>query len=64
MSEQLNPYARIAPTPAIDVYTIARLYEVNDAALFHALKKILGSGTGEKSRAQEIREARWRLSVG
>ncbi len=56
MSE-LNPYQRIAPVPTIDVYTIARLYDVTDAAQFHALKKILGSGTGEKSRRQEIREA-------
>lgn len=42
----------------IDVYRVSRLWNINDDALFHALKKILNNGQrGTKSSIQDIKEA-------
>ena len=57
----INPYLRRFHGHEIDVYTVAALWQVTDPAQFHALKKILGSGTGEKSHTREIEEARQAL---
>lgn len=53
-----NHYFKYCPYEYIDVYRVSRLFEVNDAALDHALKKILCSGgRGVKDRVQDIEEA-------
>lgn len=53
-----NHYFKYCPYEYIDVYRVSRLFEVNDAALDHALKKILCSGErGVKDRVQDIEEA-------
>lgn len=42
----------------IDIYDIAKLYEVTDHCEFHALKKILCAGKrGDKSYRKDIEEA-------
>jgi hypothetical protein len=43
----------------LDPYAVARLWELNDPALFHAFKKILCAGNrGAKSKTQDIQEAK------
>ena len=65
-----NPYARTARVWAtvdgvrrlveaeVDPYRIGAAYrDTMEFEVWHALKKLCGSGTGEKPRAQELREA-------
>lgn len=43
----------------LDVYRICRLFNVTDAAISHAIKKLLvPGGRGEKDVVKDIREAR------
>jgi hypothetical protein len=43
---------------AIDLYHVARLYDIADPALFHAFKKIACAGKrGAKDQAQDVQEA-------
>lgn len=60
----------VSAVDAIDLYHVARLYDITDPALFHAFKKIACAGKrGTKDRAQDVQEAidalkRWQeLSV-
>ena len=58
-------YERTMPAGSkLDIYAICRLYDVTDPAIFHAVKKLLraGRGSGGKSRAQDVSEARDSLS--
>ena len=56
----------VSDVEAIDLYHVARLYDITDPALFHAFKKIACAGKrGAKDRAQDVQEAidalkRWR----
>jgi len=45
---------------SLDVYAVCQMFDVSDAALSHALKKIMlpGTRTGGKSRHDDIKEAR------
>lgn len=48
----------VSDISAIDLYQIAKLYEINDPALFHAFKKIVCAGKrGAKDQAQDVQEA-------
>jgi len=48
----------VSNVDAIDLYHVAKLYEINDPALFHALKKIACAGKrGAKDQAQDVQEA-------
>lgn len=48
----------VSGVDAIDLYHVAKLYEINDPALFHAFKKIACAGKrGSKSQAQDVQEA-------
>lgn len=43
----------------LDVYAVLKLFECDDAAIAHALKKLLCAGKrGAKDRAKDLREAR------
>ena len=60
----------VSAVDAIDLYHVARLYDITDPALFHAFKKIACAGKrGAKDQAQDVQEAidalkRWQeLSV-
>ena len=60
----------VSDVDAIDLYHVARLYDITDPALFHAFKKIACAGKrGAKDQAQDVQEAidalkRWQeLSV-
>ena len=59
-SERTYPhyFKDVSGVDAIDLYHVARLYEINDPALFHAFKKIACAGKrGAKDRAQDVQEA-------
>ena len=71
-SERTYPhyFKDVSAVDAIDLYHVARLYDITDPALFHAFKKIACAGKrGTKDRAQDVQEAidalkRWQeLSV-
>ena len=48
----------VSGVDAIDLYHVAKLYEINDPALFHAFKKIACAGKrGSKCQAQDVQEA-------
>lgn len=48
----------VSGVDAIDLYHVAKLYEINDPALFHAFKKIACAGKrGAKGQAQDVQEA-------
>lgn len=48
----------VSAVDAIDLYHVARLYEITDPALFHAFKKIACAGKrGAKDQAQDVQEA-------
>lgn len=48
----------VSAVDAIDLYHVARLYDITDPALFHAFKKIACAGKrGAKDRAQDVQEA-------
>lgn len=48
----------VSGVDAIDLYHVAKLYEINDPALFHAFKKIACAGKrGSKGQAQDVQEA-------
>lgn len=48
----------VSGVDAIDLYHVAKLYEINDPALFHAFKKIACAGKrGSKGQAQDVKEA-------
>ena len=48
----------VSDVDAIDLYHVARLYDITDPALFHAFKKIACAGKrGAKDRAQDVQEA-------
>jgi len=53
-------YFKRSPGTLVDVYRVGRMFNVNDPALFHALKKILlpGERGGGKSVEKDIEEAR------
>ena len=59
-SERTYPhyFKDVSGVDAIDLYHVARLYEINDPALFHAFKKIACAGKrGAKDRTQDVQEA-------
>lgn len=62
MSEKYPKYYKQVPegVTELDIYAVCQMFGVNDAALSHALKKIMlpGSRTGGKSRYEDIKEAR------
>ena len=48
----------VSDVDAIDLYHVARLYDITDPALFHAFKKIACAGKrGAKDQAQDVEEA-------
>ena len=48
----------VSAVDAIDLYHVARLYDITDPALFHAFKKIACAGKrGAKDQAQDVQEA-------
>lgn len=48
----------VSGVDAIDLYHVARLYDITDPALFHAFKKIACAGKrGAKNKAQDVQEA-------
>lgn len=48
----------VSGVDAIDLYHVARLYDITDPALFHAFKKIACAGKrGAKDQAQDVQEA-------
>ena len=48
----------VSAVDAIDLYHVARLYDIADPALFHAFKKIACAGKrGAKDQAQDVQEA-------
>ena len=48
----------VSGVDAIDLYHVARLYDIADPALFHAFKKIACAGKrGAKDQAQDVQEA-------
>ena len=59
-SERTYPhyFKDVSAVDAIDLYHVARLYDITDPALFHAFKKIACAGKrGTKDRAQDVQEA-------
>ena len=59
-SERTYPhyFKDVSGVDAIDLYHVARLYDINDPALFHAFKKIACAGKrGSKDQAQDVQEA-------
>lgn len=54
-----NPYIKdISSLEKIDIYRILDLYEVNDHALGHSIKKLLCAGNrGHKDKYQDVFEA-------
>lgn len=51
-------YFKPCPFAEVDVYRALRMFEVTDAAIGHAAKKLLCAGMrGAKPRGQDIREA-------
>jgi hypothetical protein len=62
MSEKYPKYYKDIPAgvDSLDIYAVCLMFNVNDAALSHALKKIMlpGVRTGNKTRRDDIKEAR------
>lgn len=61
LEKQYSHYHRKLPAGLthVDVYTVLKLFECDDAAVAHALKKLLCAGKrGAKDRAKDLREAR------
>ena len=59
-SERTYPhyFKDVSGVDAIDLYHVARLYDITDPALFHAFKKIACAGKrGAKDQAQDVQEA-------
>ncbi len=59
-SERTYPhyFKDVSDVDAIDLYHVARLYDITDPALFHAFKKIACAGKrGTKDQAQDVQEA-------
>ena len=59
-SERTYPhyFKDVSDVDAIDLYHVARLYDIADPALFHAFKKIACAGKrGAKDQAQDVQEA-------
>ena len=59
-SERTYPhyFKDVSAVDAIDLYHVARLYDITDPALFHAFKKIACAGKrGAKDQAQDEQEA-------
>ena len=59
-SERTYPhyFKDVSDVDAIDLYHVARLYDITDPALFHAFKKIACAGKrGAKNQAQDVQEA-------
>ena len=59
-SERTYPhyFKDVSDVDAIDLYHVARLYDITDPALFHAFKKIACAGKrGSKDQAQDVQEA-------
>lgn len=59
--KQYSHYHRKLPSGIthVDVYVVLKLFSVEDAAVAHALKKLLCAGKrGAKDRATDLREAR------
>ena len=59
-SERTYPhyFKDVSDVDAIDLYHVARLYDITDPALFHAFKKIACAGKrGAKDQAQDVQEA-------
>lgn len=59
-SERTYPhyFKDVSAVDAIDLYHVARLYDITDPALFHAFKKIACAGKrGAKDQAQDVQEA-------
>lgn len=54
-----NTYLRQLPPGLthIDVYWVLRLFNVTDPCAQHAVKKLLADGSGDKDRAENMREA-------
>ena len=51
-------YKDVSKLKAVDVYMVCKLFGVNDAAISHAVKKLLCSGQrGYKDAEKDIREA-------
>ena len=51
-------YRDVSKLKAVDVYMVCKLFGVNDAAISHAVKKLLCSGQrGYKDAEKDIREA-------
>lgn len=62
LPEGQRPYSHyfkdVSDVDAIDLYHVAKLYEINDPCLFHAFKKIACAGKrGAKDQAQDVQEA-------
>lgn len=56
-------YFRKVPSKVIDVYRVLLAFGVDDAAVAHAIKKLLLAGKrGNKTRAQDLLEAMDSLS--
>lgn len=53
---ETNHYTKTYKGIKLDVYRIIQIFEVNDPALQHALKKILRCGRSHKSAEQDARE--------
>ncbi len=61
LEKQYSHYHRRLPSGLthLDVYGVLRLFEVEDSALAHAIKKLLCAGKrGAKSREKDLKEAR------
>ena len=59
-SERTYPhyFKDVSAVDAIDLYHVARLYDITDPALFHAFKKIACAGKrGSKDQTQDVQEA-------
>ena len=57
-AEPINHYARIYKGVLIDPYRICAIYEIEDAAVIQAHKKLIRFGSGQhKDRATDIAEA-------
>lgn len=51
-------FKNVSDVDAIDLYHVAKLYEINDPCLFHAFKKIACAGKrGAKDQAQDVQES-------
>lgn len=59
MAEYPHYYKQVKHLDAIDVYRVLELYQVTDAAIGHAVKKLLCAGDrGAKDYRRDLEEAR------